>query len=68
MGNLLETVQTDNLKTAFNKYLPHVMKDAKKASIISESRTEKTGNKQAKPQAKEQDHDVTNIRKLAGIN
>ena len=69
MGNLLETVQTNNLKTAFTKYLPHVMKDAKTASIISESRTEKTGDKtQAKPQAKEQDADVVNIRKLAGIN
>jgi hypothetical protein len=40
----------------------------KKASIISESRTEKTGNKQATPQAKEQDQDVLSIRKLAGIN
>jgi hypothetical protein len=41
----------------------------KKASIISESRTEKTGDKkQAKTQAKEQDADVVNIRKLAGIN
>ena len=68
MSNLLETVQTDNLKTAFNKYLPHVMKDAKKASIISESRTESTGDKKAKPQAKEQDEDVISIRKLAGIN
>ena len=69
MGNLLETVQTDNLKTAFTKYLPHVMKDAKKASIISESRTEKTGDKtQANTQAKEQDADVLSIRKLAGIN
>ena len=68
MSNLLETVQTDNLKTAFNKYLPHVMKDTKKASIISESRTESTGDKKAKPQAKEQDEDVVDIRKLAGIN
>ena len=68
MSNLLETVQTDNLKTDFNKYLPHVMKDAKKASIISESRTESTGDKKAKPQAKEQDEDVISIRKLAGIN
>ena len=45
------------------------MKDARTASIISESRTEKTGDKtQAKTQAKEQDADVVNIRKLAGIN
>ena len=68
MSNLLETVQTDNLKTAFNKYLPHVMKDARKSSIISESKTESTGNKpQATAQARQQDEDVINIRKLAGI-
>jgi hypothetical protein len=69
MGNLLETVQTDNLKTAFNKYLPHVMKDARKSTIISESKTESTGDKrQATTQANETDADVVNIRKLAGIN
>ena len=69
MGNLLETVQTDNLKTAFNKYLPHVMKDARKSTIISESKTETTGDKkQATTQANETDADVVNIRKLAGIN
>jgi hypothetical protein len=69
MSNLLETVQTDNLKTAFNKYLPHVMKDTRKSTIISESKTEKTGDKtQATTQAKETDADVISIRKLAGIN
>jgi hypothetical protein len=68
MSNPLETVQTDNLKTAFNKYLPHVMKDVRKASIISESKTQHTGNKpQATSQAVKQDADVLNIRKLAGI-
>ena len=69
MSNLLETVQTDNLKTAFNKYLPHVMKDARKPTIISESKTETTGDKpKATTQANETDEDVINIRKLAGIN
>ncbi len=68
MSNLLETVQTDNLKTAFNKYLPHVMKDAKKASIISESRSETTGDKKAKPQATNTDAEIIDVRKLAGIN
>ena len=68
MSNLLETVQTDNLKTAFNKYLPHVMKDARKSTIISESKTETTGDKpKASTQAKQTDEDVVNIRKLAGI-
>ena len=68
MSNLLETVQTDNLKTAFNKYLPHVMKDVRKASIISESKTQHTGNKpQATSQATQHDTEVLNIRKLAGL-
>ena len=67
MSNLLETVQTDKLQTAFNKYLPHVMKDAKRASIISESKTETTGDRQAKPQAKETTEEVNYFRKLAGI-
>jgi len=67
MSNLLETVQTDKLQTAFNKYLPHVMKDAKRASIISESKTESTGDRQAKPQAKETTEEVNYFRKLAGI-
>ena len=67
MSNLLETVQTDKLQTAFNKYLPHVMKDTKRASIISESKTESTGDRQAKPQAKETTEEVNYFRKLAGI-
>ena len=68
MSNLLETVQTDNLKTAFNKYLPHVMKDARKSTIISESTTITTGDRsKASTQAKQTDEDVINIRKLAGI-
>jgi hypothetical protein len=67
MSNLLETVQTDKLQTAFNKYLPPVMKDTKRASIISESKTETTGDRQAKPQAKETTEEVNYFRKLAGI-
>ena len=65
---MLETVQREKGKTAFNKYLPHVMKDARKSSIISESKTETTGDRsKATPQAKQTDEDVINIRKLAGI-
>ena len=45
------------------------MKDARKSTIISESKTETTGDKkQATTQANETDADVVNIRKLAGIN
>ena len=69
MSNLLESVQTDKLKTSFNKYLPHVMKEGKRSSVITESKkTETTGDRQATPQADENNEDVTSIRKLAGIN
>ena len=48
MGALLESVKTDKLQNAFNKYLPSVLKeDAKKPEkkVLSESSTEVTGNK-----------------------
>jgi hypothetical protein len=69
MNNLLESVQTDKLKDSFNKYLPHVMKEGKRSSIITESKkSETTGDRQAKIQAEDNNEDVSNIRKLAGIN
>lgn len=69
MTNLLESVQTDKLKDSFNKYLPHVMKESKRSSVITESKkTETTGDRQAKAQADDNNEDVLSIRKLAGIN
>ena len=75
MTDLLESVQTSKLKTAFDRYLPAVL-DGKsiekenKKSIIKENRSEVTGDKQPKPQAeevKEEDSNIVDIRKLAGL-
>ena len=62
MNQLLESVQTKDLKTAYNKYLTPVMEEkaivnhAKK--IISETKGDR---------AVREDADLTDIRKLAGI-
>jgi len=75
MTDLLESVQTSKLKTAFDRYLPAVLdgnsiiKESKK-SVIKENRTEMTGNKKQKPQvqeAKEGNDNIVDIRKLAGL-
>ena len=75
MTDLLESVQTSKLKTAFDRYLPAVL-DGKsiekenKKSIIKENRSEVTGDKQQKPQAeevKELDSNIIEIRQLAGL-
>ena len=75
MTDLLESVQTSKLKTAFDRYLPAVL-DGKsvikenKKSIIKENRSEVTGDKQPKPQTtevKEEDSNIVDIRKLAGL-
>ena len=72
MGALLESVKTDKLQNAFNKYLPSVLKeDAKKPEkkVLSESSKEVTGNKEAvKTENSEKTADIVYLRKLAGIS
>ena len=61
MAQLLESVQTANLQTSFDKYLPHVMNEkpvATQKKVISEAK----GDREVR-----EDADLTNIRKLAGI-
>jgi len=62
MSQLLESVQTKDLKSAYSKYLAPVMDEkstvAKAKKIISES----SGDR-----AHREDADLTHIRKLAGI-
>jgi len=70
MSELLESVQTEKLHTAFEKYLPAVMEDraprtAKKA-ILSEG-TEVTGNKETKEKVDDKSN-LIELRKLAGLN
>jgi hypothetical protein len=71
MGALLESVQTKELQSAFNKYLPSVLReDTKKVEtkkVLSESAKEVTGNKQSVAEAAV-DANIVNLRKLAGLN
>ena len=72
MRNLLESVQTAKLQSAFDKYLPAVLNTAveKKASkqLISESVKEVTGDKTAIKQVEVEGRDnVIDIRRLAGL-
>jgi hypothetical protein len=62
MSQLLESVQTDKLQASFDKYLPHVMAD-KPVETAKQVMTEAKGDR-----AQREDADLTNIRKLAGIN
>jgi len=68
MSQLLESVQTEKLNTAFDKYLPAVMAgEAPKKKALTEGK-EVTGNKEA-TQISGQDNtaDIIHIRKLAGL-
>ncbi len=72
MISLLESVQTDRLQTAYDKYLPAVLNNtptvkAEKA-VLSESRVEVTGDKSAKTDAPVEIADnVIDIKRLAGL-
>ena len=72
MGALLESVKTDKLQNAFNKYLPSVLKeDAKPKTnkkVLSESKSEVTGNKAEASASAEGGADIVYLRKLAGIS
>lgn len=72
MSQLLESVQTNKLQAAFDKYLPAVLNNTAKtvetepkAAVLTESRVEVTGDKSAK--AVETDTNVVELRRLAGL-
>jgi hypothetical protein len=71
MTSLLESVQTERLQTAYDKYLPAVLNNAPaiKAEkvMIAESRKEVTGDKSAKTDAVELGDNVVDIKRLAGL-
>ena len=73
MRDLLENVQTDKLKSAFDKYLPAVLTNGmpakEKATVLAESRVEVTGDKTAAKGASTQnvDSNVFELRRLAGL-
>jgi len=70
MRELLENVQTDKLKSAFDKYLPAVLTNGsakeKAPAILAESRVEITGDKSAKS-ITHNDTNVIELRRLAGL-
>ena len=72
MRNLLESVQTNRLKNAFEKYLPAVLEDrsAKTTKVIAESVSVATGDKTV-PSSQQEDGEaksnVIDLKRLAGI-
>jgi len=73
MTQLLENVQTDRLKSAFEKYLPAVLNGspvahkAEKQAVLSESRVAVTGDKSAKVKAESDNNNVIELKRLAGL-
>ena len=72
MSDLLESVQTNKLRSVYDKYLPAVLNNTKstpepKAKVLSESRTAVTGDKSAKPSVQYDTDNVVEIRRLAGL-
>jgi hypothetical protein len=72
MKDLLESVQTSRLQSAFDKYLPAVIDGkgpAKQKAVLAEAK-EVTGNRENKNdiQADAKDHNVIDIKRLAGLN
>jgi hypothetical protein len=68
MGELLESVQTDKLHNAFDKYLPAVMNGGAPAKKTLTEAKEITGNKQAQTySSEEKTAEIFDIRRLAGL-
>ena len=71
MNELLESVQTSDLKKQFNKYLPAVLNESAPAesnkTIVTESVTEVTGNREAPAETSSSNGDIVELKKLAGL-
>ena len=71
MTDLLESVQTNRLQSAFDKYLPSVIdgkSPAKQKAVITEGK-EITGNRETETNVSSKaDDNVVDIRRLAGLN
>jgi hypothetical protein len=68
MGELLESVQTEKLHAAFDKYLPAVMNGGTPVKKALTEAKEITGNKQAQTfSSEEKTADIYDIRRLAGL-
>ena len=71
MRNLLESVQTARLKSAFEKYLPAVLEDGsvRNRKVVAESVTAVTGDKKVPelPKQDTEDNNVIELKRLAGL-
>jgi hypothetical protein len=73
MSELLESVQTAKLQSAYDKYLPAVLNNTAKPAaqpkaMLAESRVEVTGDKSANTAAMEENgNNVFEIKRLAGL-
>ena len=69
MSSLLESVQTEKLRTAFDKYLPAVMNGNTPAKKVLSEGKEITGDKQAPHSSgqEEKTAEIFDIRRLAGL-
>jgi len=72
MSDLLESVQTAKLQTAYEKYLPAVLnngtvKTSAPKAVLAESRSEVTGDKTAKTVVEAHDSNVIALKRLAGL-
>jgi hypothetical protein len=74
MSELLESVQTPKLQSAFDKYLPAVLnnsavKPATQKVALTESVSEVTGDKSAKKNAvvQQAETNVVELKRLAGL-
>ena len=72
MQDLLEGVQTEKLRSAYDKYLPAVLnnstvKPKAEKSVLAESKVEVTGDKSAKTDVNDNDNNVIEIKRLAGL-
>lgn len=73
MRDLLESVQTDKLRSVYDKYLPAVLNSSKTPAaksggkVLTESRKEITGDKSAKQPVTDATDNVVEIRRLAGL-
>ena len=68
MGELLESVQTDKLHSAYDKYLPAVMNGGAPAKKALTEAKEVTGNKEAQSiSGEEKTAEIFTIRRLAGL-
>jgi len=70
MNDLLEGVQTSQLRNAYQKYLPAVLNEAapvaaKIKTVVTEGKTSVTGNKSAK--AADDKNNIIDIKRLAGL-